>query len=240
MRSLTKELRDRPPGLHGAGNEYWGLAWPALEWLERTVEPGMRTLETGSGASTLVFAARGSEHEAITPAAEEEERFRVECRRRGIDDSHVRFRIGYSHEVLPQLERNDLDLVLIDGAHGFPYPILDWWHVAPRLKLGGRIVLDDAFMPPVGMLVDSLRAQPAWEIAERLGGRTVVVRKTGEQLPDFEWGGERLGGRMSFRFLPPGRRLVEAVTQRISRTPLGLAAVRVARRRSGLIWRKRG
>src|SRR5688572_23582769 len=91
---LTDQLRSEPPGLHAGGEEYWGLAWEALAWLEREVRPGMATLETGSGASTLVLAAAGADHVAVTPAADEEERFRAECARRGIDGSRVSFRIG--------------------------------------------------------------------------------------------------------------------------------------------------
>ena len=131
-RSLTDELRASPPGLHGEGDEYWGLAWAALRWLEETVTSGMATLETGAGSSTIVFAAAGADHEAVTPDPAEEARIREECDRRGIDSSSVRFRIGASHEVLPALKPRPLDLVLVDGAHGFPYPILDWWYLAPR------------------------------------------------------------------------------------------------------------
>src|SRR5690349_14511663 len=149
--SLTADLRTRPPTLHGEA-EFWGLAWPALAWLEANVEAGMATLETGAGASTIVFAARGAEHEAVTPSAEEAERIRAECERRGIATDGLRFRIGSSHEVLPQWEPRPLDLVLVDGAHGFPYPILDWWWLAPHVRLGGRMLLDDAYMPPVAML----------------------------------------------------------------------------------------
>lgn len=239
-RSLTAELRSTPPGLHGGGLEYWGLAWAALEWLEREVRPGLATLETGSGSSTLVFAAGGADHEAITPDESEETRIRGECERRGIDSSRVRFRIGSSHEVLPALEPRPLDLVLVDGAHGFPYPILDWWLLAQHLRVGGRMLLDDAYMPPVGALVDALRAQPAWEIVETVGYRTVVVRKLADELPSFDWGGERLGGRMSFRYLRPAERSVAAVRHRLFSTDLGLRAVALARRGSGLRWRKRG
>ena len=164
MGALTDQLRRDPPGLHAGGEEYWGLAWEALEWLERELRPGMATLETGSGASTLVFAAAGSDHEAVTPAADEEERFRAQAAARGIDASRVAFRIGLSHEVLPGLEQRPLDLVLVDGAHGFPYPTLDWWHVAPRVKVGGRVLLDDAYMPPVRAIVEALRADPSWEL----------------------------------------------------------------------------
>jgi Methyltransferase domain len=236
---LTDDLRASPPGLHGAGDEYWGLAWPALEWLEENVAPGMATLETGSGSSTLVFASRGAEHEAITPDPAEEERIRGECERRGISSAQIRFHIGSSHEVLPRWEARRLDLVLVDGAHGFPYPILDWWYVAPHVRVGGVVLLDDAYMPPVRVLVDALREQSAWEVAAPIGHRTVAVRKVSDRLPPFDWSGERLGGRMSFGYLAPGRRAVASLRHRAFTTRLGLRVVALARRRSALRWRKR-
>ena len=240
MTRLTDDLRASPPGLHGAGDEYWGLAWAALGWLEDNVSRGMATLETGSGSSTLVFAARRAEHEAVTPDPAEEERIRGECERRGIDSSSVRFRIGPSHEVLPRLDPRPLDLVLLDGAHGFPYPVLDWWYVAPHVRVGGLVLLDDAYMPPVRVLVDALRKQPAWEVAAAVGPRTVAVRKLAEGLPPFDWHGERIGGRMSFRYLPPARRVAASFRHRVFSTPIGLRVVGLARRRSALRWRKRG
>ncbi len=237
---LTANLRVRPPGLHGAGDEYWGLAWAALEWLERHVQEGMQTVETGSGSSTIVFAAKGADHVAVTPDAGEEGRIREECERRGISSARVRFVVGPSHEVLPTLEPRCLDVVLVDGAHGFPYPVLDWWLLAPHLRVGGRMLIDDAYMPPVGALVDSLRAQPRWAIEQTVGYRTVVVRKLAEGLPDFDWGGERLGGRMNFRYLPAAERGVAALRHRVFSSQLGLRAVGAARRGTGLRWRKSG
>ena len=41
--TLTDRLRAAPPGIHGAGDEYWGLAWPALEWLEGELRADMAT-----------------------------------------------------------------------------------------------------------------------------------------------------------------------------------------------------
>src|SRR3989442_15841054 len=101
--SLTDRLRSLPPGIHGDGDEFRGLAWPALRWLEREIKPGMATLETGAGSSTLAFAAGGAEHIAVTPDASEEERIRAQADRMGIDHSKIRFEIGPSHEVLPRL-----------------------------------------------------------------------------------------------------------------------------------------
>jgi Methyltransferase domain len=239
-RSLTDELRALPPGLHGEGNEFWGLAWPALRWLEREVKPGMSTLETGAGSSTLAFAAGGADHIAVTPDAGEETRIRAQADRLGIDHSRVRFELGPSHEVLPRLDATPLDLVLIDGAHGFPYPVLDWWFTAGRLKVGGRMLIDDAYMPPVAMLVDALRAQAGWTIEESVGYRTVVARKAADAIPHWDWSGERIGGRMNFRYLPPRERAVAAVRHRAFSTRAGLALVGLARRRSALRWRRTG
>jgi hypothetical protein len=220
--------------LHGEA-EFWGLAWEALAFIERTVGPGMATLETGAGASTIIFAARGAEHEAVTPSAEEADRIRAACVHRGISTERLRFRIGPSHEVLPHWEPRPLDLVLVDGAHGFPYPILDWWWLAPHVRVRGRMLLDDAYMPPITMLVDHLSGDRAWEVEGAVGYRTVIVRKHADALPDFDWHGERLGGRMSFRYLPPGPRAVSAVRHRIFSTGAGVAAVRwrVRRRTKG-------
>lgn len=235
--ALTDRLRRDPPGLHAGGSEYWGLAWEALEWLEREVRPGMATLETGSGASTLVIAAAGADHEAVTPSTDEEARFRAEAKRRSVDPSRVEFRIGLSHEVLPRLEPRPLDLVLIDGAHGFPYPILDWWYVAPRVKIGGRVLLDDAYMPPVRAIVDAVRADPSWAVEDAASFRTAVVRKLADSAPSFDWEG---GGRMGFGYLPPAERAVASARQRLFSTRLGLRAVELARHRTGLRYRRKG
>ena len=200
----------------------------------------MATLETGAGSSTLAFAQGDADHIAVTPSHGEEERIRAQADRMGIDHSKVHFEIGPSHEVLPRLAARPLDLVLVDGAHGFPYPMLDWWFTAEHLKVGGRMLLDDAYMPPVAALVDALRAQPGWELAGNAGYRTVVVRKTAESIPQWDWEGERIGGRMNFRYLPPGERAVAAVRHRFFSTRAGLAVVGLVRRRSKLSWRQTG
>jgi Methyltransferase domain len=225
---LTDRLRSRPPELHGAG-EYWGLAWSALEWIEENVEPGMATLETGAGASTIVFAARGALHEAVTPEPSEEQRVRGICERLEIDSSGVTFRIGLSHDVLPNWESRELDLVLIDGAHGFPYPILDWWHLAPHVRIGGRVLLDDAYLPAVTAIVDFARASPAWELEPAVSFRTALVRKVSDEPAPFDADAAASHGRMSFRYLPPARRVAASARQRLFSTRAGLWLVRKAR-----------
>ena len=226
--SLTDELRASPPALHGQG-EFWGLAWEALAFIERTVQPGMATLETGAGASTIVFAASGADHETVTPSAEEAERIAAECERRGISTERVTFRIGSSVDLLRTWAGRPLDLALVDGAHAFPYPTLDWWFLVPHLKVGGLMLLDDAYMPPVAAVVDHLRGSAAWQLEVPASFRTAVARKLADEIPEPEWKGERIGGRMSFRYLPPKDRALAAVRQRVFSTRLGLRALELAR-----------
>jgi hypothetical protein len=218
---LTDSIRSEVPLLHGE-DQYWGLAWSALAWLEENVTSEMATLETGSGASTIVFAAAGTDHEAITPAASEETRIRAACDTRGLDSSRVTFRIGPSHEVLPGWQPRPLDVVLIDGAHGFPYPVLDWWFLAPHVRVGGLILLDDAFLPAVGSIVDFVRDNPAWKLEAPVSFRTALVRKVREEPSPFDAGADAAHGRMRFGYLPPGRRMVASSRQRIFSTKVGL------------------
>ena len=226
--SLTDSLRRSPPSLHDSP-DYWGLAWEALAWLEENVQEGMSTLETGAGASTMVFAASGARHHVVTPDAEEERRIRAACDERGIDASNVTFLIGRSHEVLPELEAQDLDLVLVDGAHGFPYPILDWWYLAPRLREGGRMLLDDAYLPGIASIVDYARASSAWNLEAPISFRTACIRKLRDGDPPNEADAQAARGHMSFAYLPPGQRLVASARTRIFSTRAGIWVVRKLR-----------
>jgi len=193
------------------------------------VTGGMATLETGAGASTIVFASRGAEHMAVTPDPAEEERIRRACRERGIDDARLTFHIGRSQDVLPGLPTRDLDLVLVDGAHGFPYPVLDWWHLAPRLRVGGRMLLDDAYLPGVAAVVDYVRSSEAWELQAPVSFRTALIRKLRDEEPPAGADALASRGRMSFAYLPPHRRAVASIRTRVFSTRPGLWVVRKLR-----------
>jgi predicted O-methyltransferase YrrM len=225
---LTESLKRSPPSLHDSP-DYWGLAWDALAWLEQNVREGMSTLETGAGASTIVFAARGADHEVVTPDPEEERRIRRACDERGIDASRVTFHIGRSQEVLPGLVARELDLALVDGAHGFPYPVLDWWHLAPRLKVGGRMLLDDAYLPGVAAIVEYVRSSDAWALEPPVSFRTACIRKVRDEEPPGDADAVAAHGRMSFSYLPLGRRVVASTRTRVFSTRAGIWAVRKLR-----------
>lgn len=191
----------------------------------------MTTLETGSGASSIVFAGRGSAHTVISPAPDEHERIRLWCDQHGISTERVKFVAESSEAALSAgWTPEPLDLALVDGAHLFPFPALDWFYTARHLRVGGLVVLDDAFLPSVNMVVRFLRSSPSWEFEGAVSYRTVCFRKL-----DDEVGHDATGGRFDrlprFGYLPPAARAAAYARHLlIDRSPLAQRAVARLRR----------
>ncbi|MEA2667065.1 MAG: hypothetical protein QOI11_4009 [Candidatus Eremiobacteraeota bacterium] len=199
---VCDEIRRRPPLAHGGGSAYFGLEWDALAWLEKSVDPSMSTLETGCGASTIVFAAAGARHLTISPDAGEHSRVLAYCAEKGIATAGVRFIVQPSDVALMGAwDPEPLDLVLIDGAHGFPFPALDWYLTAAHLRVGGLVVLDDAYLPSVHVVVRFLRSSSSWEQEPSIGYRTAAFRKVSAEL-SYDWIGSAFDQRPHFDYLP--------------------------------------
>ena len=142
----------------------WSTEPSCYRLLAERCPPGTRTLETGSGLSTVLFAALGTVHVCCTAGQEEADRVVAHCRTRGIPVDGLRFEVGASHHSLPRLEAegNELDLVLVDGSHAFPIPVVDWFYAGSLLREGGLLVVDDVDLPAVHVLVRFLDADPRW------------------------------------------------------------------------------
>ena len=178
--SMLQNILKNVPACHGIDPE-------VARFLFDSVSEHSKTLETGSGISTLVFALRQSWHTAITPNEEEVANIRSYAVANQIPLDRVEFVIEPSDCYLPRCETKDLDLVLIDGKHAFPWPIIDWFYTADHLKQNGILVLDDAEMPSVAMLGDFLREDPRWQWERSFGRRTLVMKKTSESVHDVAW-----------------------------------------------------
>jgi hypothetical protein len=61
--------------------------------------------------------------------------------------------VARSNAILPtlDLQGGQLDFALIDGAHAFPQPIIDYFY-NERLKAGGLLAVDDLTISSVSML----------------------------------------------------------------------------------------
>ncbi len=158
---------------------YWAVAEDVAKLLDQTVVPGSRTLETGAGISTVIFALKGAEHLCVVPDARLVDRIVAFCRDRGISTDKLSFEVGRSEDVLPRLHPVDLDVVLIDGGHAFPIPFLDWYYAARTgLRSGGTLVIDDIQLWTGHLLSDFLRCEPGWRLSHELV-KSSVFEKTG-------------------------------------------------------------
>jgi predicted O-methyltransferase YrrM len=163
------------------------LATEALRHIDRLVGEGARTLETGEGVSTALFALKRARHTTVSPHARALELVRLFCQEHGIGTSTVTFAQDVSQRALPRLDLADLDLVLVDGGHGFPTPFIDWYYAAGALRLGGVLMVDDIDLWTCRVLVEFLREEPAWRYERTLGGRTAVFTRVGLGEHAAEW-----------------------------------------------------
>jgi len=165
---LVDRLLADPPLVHRSsatasfGSHVWATEDGCYRFLASAVGAGDRTLETGLGVSTAIFAARGAAHTCVVPHREQVDLLRAYCEQKGIALDRVEFSVGWSEQVLPTLERSELDLVFIDGGHGFPTPMIDWFYGAGRLRSHGTVVIDDLQCPAVEMLTGVLRSDARW------------------------------------------------------------------------------
>jgi methyltransferase family protein len=178
-----------PPKLHEDAGELisgWKLADAELLFLDRHLRAGMKTLETGSGLSTILFALKGTRHTCITPNGGEAARIRAYCEQQGVGHAGITFIAERSEYVLPGLRERDLDLALIDGRHGFPTPFLDWFYIAAMLKREGILMIDDLHIWTAELLKQFLLSEPGWKLVSETG-RAAVFAKLDDSAHQKDW-----------------------------------------------------
>lgn len=227
--SLSDVLRDQPKfhrlvDIHPELNDEltsWAARISTLESMRVLLQPHMRTLETGCGHSTVMFALAGVEHHCVTVAAAETERVRAFCSEWGIDTSRIRFLIGDSVRILPTLDETlQLDLAFIDGGHFFPMPCFDWYYTDLHLREGGTLVIDDVRIPTVAILYNFLMADANWERMSLIDD-TAFFRKIRHAPNLHDWIEQRFNcSYPDWSFLRPGegpRALHSRIPPRIRR-----------------------
>ena len=159
---LLGEIRRDPPKAHpSAPAGVWSATLDCLEFIHAKAA-GKVTLETGCGASTIVFASVAAEHTAVFLNPSEGEAVALWCRGHGVDTSGLQLVPGSSPEELAKLPDDPIDLLFIDGCHAHPFPQLDWYLAAPRVRSGGIVIVDDIQLPGPASLHRFLRRDEHW------------------------------------------------------------------------------
>ncbi len=192
--NLTEIIRNPPtPHREFAGGEYFGMGMTegVLNFISKHIDDSSYTLETGCGLSTTILAFLGAHHICITPAQSEIERIENYCSSNGIAIDRITFYPDRSETILPNLKCEPLDLVLIDGRHGFPAPFIDFYYTADKLKVGGLLVIDDTWLWTGDVLKRLLLQEPEWQLEADFAPRACVFRKLAHGSQSKEWTQQR-------------------------------------------------
>jgi Methyltransferase domain len=178
-------LLDNPPPLHM--NERGELVNLQIDpklvpHLRDEVFPGARTMETGSGVSTIALLALGAQHTSISPDGGEADRIRAYCQQQEIPTGQYTSIVARSEDVLPTFAAaDDLDLAIVDGNHAFPAPFIDWFYLTRLLKPSGVVVVDDVELWTGATLADFLDDEEGiWVRLER-NPRFAIYRLVGDK-----------------------------------------------------------
>jgi hypothetical protein len=134
-------------------------------WLAGELAIGGRSLETGCGGLTPLFAAVSADHTVVSPHVADHERAAARCAALGVPTDHVTFVAAPPHEWMPAAASNDalgpLDALLLASGDGYPVPALEWFYAGAALRRGSLLVIDRVDVRAGADLAGFLRADPA-------------------------------------------------------------------------------
>ena len=222
---ITERLFSEKPKFHNFKDgtlTSWALSKDCIGWLEDNLQPDWRSLETGSGYSSVVFAAKGCIHSVITPSENESARLK-EYINKLFPEHRVTFIVEPSQYALPKLRNEQIDFALIDGAHRYPMACTDFCYIQSMLKVGGIVGVDDFPMPSVGVLYDFLMLETSnWKLKDTVD-KTAFFEKLSEPNLAGDWQNQVMNQAYKQAFLEkkeplkagPNRSLMARVKKRL-------------------------
>ena len=157
----------------------------SLARLEQLLPKSMaHTAETGCGKSTILFSRLSQRHTVFCLDDRNIGKSSVNLFQSSqvTNQDALELVFGPSQVTLPTWvagpgAKAELDCVLIDGPHGFPFAELEYYYFYPRLKKGGFLIVDDLHIPTVSQLADFIAEDAMFELVEVVGA-TAVFRRT--------------------------------------------------------------
>jgi hypothetical protein len=80
---------------------------------------------------------------------------------------NVTFVEGPTQESLPNYRfTHKIQIALIDGPHGYPFPDLEYYYFYPLIETGGLLLVDDIKIPSIGRMFDIIKADDMFDLLE--------------------------------------------------------------------------
>src|SRR5579862_6036419 len=180
---ICRNILEVAPSLHNAGT-FSASAFERIAGAARKLHIH-NSVETGSGASTLLFSHL-SEHHTVF-ALDQGSGSVVNVRRSPLlRQDAVTFVEGPTQITLPRHSFTEkLQLALIDGPHGYPFPDLEYYYLYPHLETGALLILDDIHIPTVHNLFEFLRRDAMFDLNEVVGTTAFFHRTSAPTFDPF-------------------------------------------------------
>jgi len=143
----------------------WSIGDETKNFLYQKVNKDTKSIETGIGYSTLIFAERGSNHTVCFPNPKVKDRIESYAQEADVSLKKINFVIGLSQFTLPNIKER-FNFALIDGEHMFPCPTIDFYYINNLLDVDAFLVIDDLQIPAVRILYDFLIVSQKWSIVD--------------------------------------------------------------------------
>ena len=188
-------LADLPKLHHWGGDEQVGglnsvIGERMITELARYDAP--RVIETGAGATTLLFCCLDpGALVSIAPSPELRDRIFAEAAKRQIATTRLLFVCDRSELALPRIaaDRNRFQVGLIDGSHNWPSVFVDFCYINMMMPAGGTLFVDDVHLYSVSQLFRFLRQQEQFEHVA-VNDKMATFRKLVDRPFLPEWNGE--------------------------------------------------
>jgi hypothetical protein len=197
---VLRRIAEVGPGLHSVGS----FSTRTLEGIARAAQKRRirNSVETGSGASTLLFSHLSDHH---TVFASDGGSGSVTNIRRSplLRQNVVTFVEGPTQATLPRHHFTEkMQLVLIDGPHGYPFPDLEYYFLYPHLDAGALLILDDIHIPTVHNLFQFLRRDAMFHLDEVIQTTAFFTRTDAPTFDRFGdgWWQQNYNARLLVRY----------------------------------------
>jgi hypothetical protein len=206
--------------------------------VEFAPKPLHHSAETGCGKTTILLSQLSDHHlcfafdDSVWITADERGSidFVTKCPLWRSDKTELL--IGPSQRTLRNYQFNHLiDLALIDGAHAYPFPDLDYYFLYPHLRSGALLIVDDIRITTIGRMAEVLSEDEMFEPIHIEGGNTAFFRRTAAKTFDPEgdfWWEQRFNTKR-FNAMKDATESTESIGRRVRRRLRVLAEERAPR-----------
>jgi hypothetical protein len=176
-KGLLDSIAALPGNWHDSGNLSPAAIYRMHDLAAQHFPKGLTaSAETGCGKSTLLLSHMSAKHFTFT--LEVGDSLNKVRNSSLFNPKTVHVIPGPSQVTLRHFEwKIRIDFALIDGAHGYPFPELDYYFLYSQLNPGAILVIDDIHIPTVTNMYKFLRDDAMYRLIA-LEGYTAFFQRT--------------------------------------------------------------